>query len=246
MPYTPFTPATAQAAPVVTIGAPVTGFGMTFLQMQDELTEQTGDRDDLTTTRNKRFINWAYQNLAGMVQLKELYGSFSITMTADQPFYLLPKQVSFLKRVSYINTLLLDEGSELAMIDEAAYRNLPDTDAAEPSRYLRVGRMLVLYPTPDQDWDMTIDCKIRPDDLTADTDCTLLPPEFDEPMLLLARSRLFRSVRQYAEALQAKNDALAELRPLLNTDAEELDSAEFSLAPARNWNQMRGTKRLGR
>lgn len=246
MPYTPFTPATAKAAPVTTIGAAVLNNGMTFLEMQTELGDQTGDRDDLTTTRNKRFINWAYQNLAGMVQLKELYGSVTINTDADQPFYLLPKQISFIKRASYINTDLLDEGSELAMIDEAAYRNLPATDESEPHSYLRVGRMLVIYPTPDDDWNVTLDVKIRPDDLVADTDCTLLPPEFDEAHLLMARSRLFRSVRQYKEAAQAQNDALGILRPLLNTDAEELDGAEFSLAPARKWSQLRGTKGIGR
>lgn len=246
MPYTPFDPSTAESAPVVTIGEPVTDNGMTLLEFLNELADQTGDRDDLLTARLKRFINWAYQNLAGMVQMKELYASITITLVADQPFYLLPKQVSFIRRASYINTLLLDEGSELAMIDEAAYRNLPEIDSGYPCSYLRVGRMLVIYPAPQQEWDLTLDVKVRPDDLFDDTDCTLLPPEFDEAMLLYARQRLFRSTRQYKEAAQAANDALAVLRPLLNTDAEELDSAEFSLAPARKWSQLRGTKGIGR
>lgn len=246
MPYTPFDPSLAEAAPVTTIGAPVLNNGMTFLELQTELGDQTGDRDDLAAARIKRFINWAYQNLAGMVQMKELYGSIVIETVVNQPFYLLPKQVSFIKRAAYINSDLLDEGSELAMLDEAAYRNLPAIDSAEIHSYLRVGRMLVLYPAPSQEWDLTLDVKIRPDDLATDLQCTLLPPEFDEAHLLMARARLFRSTRQYKESAQAQNDALAVLRPLLNTDAEELDGAEFSLAPARSWSQMRGTKGIGR
>lgn len=242
MPYIVLDPATAQAAPAGSIGAPLTSVGETLDSLLEELSLESGERSEITDTRNKRFINWAYRNLCGMLDLSQLRASFGITSTAAQPFYLLPANVAYLTRVSYTNELLVDGGAQLAMIDEPSYRDLPDTDDAEPQLYFRYLNMIVLYPAPSQAWDFTVDAKIRPADLSNPTDSPIVPVEFHEGLLHMSRARLFRATRQAAQAIQAQNDALAIIRPLLNNDAEELNSAEFSLAPARKWSTMRGTK----
>lgn len=244
MPYIALDESTAEAAPAVTLGAPLTSVGETLSSIRDDVAEQTGNRNGILPATYDKYINRAYKNLAGMIRLKQLDASFSIDTVVNQPFYMLPDAVSFLKRVSYIDTLLFDGGAELAMIDEQTFRNFPDIDATNPRTYFRYNRMLVLYPTPNDVWSLTIDCKITPQPLVNDTDSPILPVEFHEALIEFAKSRVFRASRQTIMAIQAQNDGLAIIRPLLNADAEELDSAEFGLAPARKWAQMRGTKAI--
>lgn len=240
MPYIVLDESTAEVAPAVTIGAPLTSVGMTLADMVAELAPELGNRTDVidTSTRLPLWINWAYRNVASMLTLKELFGSFPLTTVDAQPFYLLPVSVAWIKRINLIDTTnFLAGGRELEMIDESGYRLLADLDD-EPSKYLRYRRMLVLYGTPDDAYDLSVDCRVRPDDLVDDTDSPLLPEEFHEAIFLHARYRAFRSLRLYTESAAALNDALTVLRPLLNTDAEELDGAIQQVQPIRAKRQL--------
>jgi hypothetical protein len=240
MPYITLDESTAEAAPVVTIGAPLTSVGMTFDDFLTELYSELGARTDVTAAsdRLKMWTNWAYRNVCGMVTLKELFGSFALATVDDQPLYQLPRQVAWIKRVSLIDTTnFLAGGRELEMIDESGYRLLADLDD-EPSRYFRYRRMLVFWGTPDDAYDLAIDCRVRPDDLVDPTDSPLLPEEFHEVILLYARYRAFRSLRMYQESSVALNDAVTTLRPLINTDAEEMDGAIQQVQPIRRKSQL--------
>lgn len=240
MPYIVLDESLAETAESVTIGAPLTSVGMTFADFKTELAAELGSRTDVTTasTRLALWINWAYRNVAAMLTIKELQGSFAQPVIDDQPFYALPVQVAWIRRVSVIDdTNFLAGGRELEMIDESAYRLLADLDD-EPTRYFRYRRMLVLWGTPDTSYDLSIDCRIRPDSLVDATDSPLLPEEFHESILLYSRYRAFRSLRLYSEATVALNDALAVLRPLLNTDAEEMDGAIQQVQPVRSKSQL--------
>lgn len=243
MPYYALDPANADPAAVTTAGQPLQSVGETLASFLDELDDITGERDDLIAAQNTKFVNRAYGKVCGMVNLKELFGSVAYQLRSTQPMYLLPEQVSWIKRIALVDEDdFVDGGTELAMIDEDAFRGLPEADDDIPSQFVRVARMFALWPAPTDSWDLTVDFKVRPDDLTTDIDSPILPIEWHEGILLYARARLFRAVRNYKEAAQATNDALAVLRPLLNTDSEELSNAEFALAPVKKRSQMRGTK----
>jgi hypothetical protein len=236
MPYIVLDPSTAAAAPTVTIGAPLTSVGETLSTMRTELDLELGRRSDYANPADLNYwINKAYRKVAGMLTVKELFGSFQISTVSTQPFYALPIQVAWIKRVSLrdATNYPIEGGREMEQIDENIYRDLA-VYSAIPTRWFRWRRMLVLWGTPNAVSTVSVDCRVRPDDLSANTDSPLLPPEFHEVILLYAKATAFRALRIYNEAATASNDALSILRPLLNTDAEELAQAESTVSPARS------------
>ena len=170
-----------------------------------------------------------------MLTIKELFGSVALSLVADQPFYALPVQVAWIKRlgVSDATTYPVDEGRELEMIDEAQYRTLPVlTD--EPTSYFRHRRMVVIWPTPLNARTAPLDFRVRPDDMTADTHSPLLPIEFHIPILLKARQRAWSALLNFKDAAVAQNDFVSEIRPLINTDSEETAGQFATIAPIRS------------
>jgi hypothetical protein len=240
MPYIVLDEDSAESAPPVDIGQPLSSVGMTLSDFQTEIAAELGMRTDVPadSSRLLLWINWGMKNVSHMLTIKELFGSFALTTISGQPFYALPIQVAWIKRISVIDSLnFLAGGRELEMTDESGYRLLADLDD-EPTKYFRYRRMLVLWGTPDDSYDLSVDCRIRPDDLVNSTDSPILPPEFHEVILLMARSRAFRALRMYQEASTALNDALTTLRPLLNSDAEEMDGAIQQVQPIRRKSQL--------
>lgn len=234
MPFTVLNESTAAAAFTTTAGAPLTSVGETLASLREELQEQIGNRDDIDSARFDRWINWGYRNVASMFTLKELMGSASIAVVAEQPFYLIPPQVAWVDylAVSDSTTYPVSEGRELEKIDLDIYRKLDVLDE-EPTKYFRWRRMLVLWATPLNDRTLTCEFKVRPDDLEEETDSPLLPQEFHEAILLSARHRAFRSLMNSKMAQEAMNDFLVCIRPLQNTDAEEAVTANGTMTPIR-------------
>jgi len=238
MPYLVLDPSTAEAAPASTAGAPLTSVGETLASFREDLTLELGNRTDISATQLDKWINWGYRKLSSMLTLKELFSSLGITTVADQPFYGLPTSLAWIQRVGIIDDVnFLAGGRELEQIDPAEYRLLAD-NTAEPTSQFRFARMLVLWPTPDSGYDLSIDFRVRVQDLDDDTDSPILPEEFHEVILAYARSRAWRALRNYPEAAVAQNDAVNGLRVLLNTDAQEIAAAEAGVQPVRSKSQL--------
>lgn len=243
MPYRVLDPTIAAAAPATTAGAPLTSSGETLLSFRSELIEELQAKTDMTPSRLDKWINKAYRQTAAMLDLKELWASVGLSLVASQPFYLIPPSVAWIKRVSVADTTsyVMDGGRPLDMIEEATYRGLPD-DSIEvqlsygfPRAYFRYGRMVVFWPYPGGTLTAPMEFRVRPLDLVNDTDSPLLPSEFHETIMLYAKARALRGTgAEYGEVQAATNDAVSSLRPLLNTDAEENEAREISLAPVRS------------
>lgn len=246
MPFTVLDPSTAQAAPVTNLGAPAENNGMELQDIRAEVLGQLQNRTDVTQggadyTRLDRWINWGYLGVAQILDLKELWASVSMPTVADQPFYLLPNAISWIKKVVIDDEdfFLQTGGRELALIDVDTYRNLPDSDEIQaspllPQSWFRYARMLVEWPTPDDIYSIAVDVRIRPLPLIQEQDCPLLPEEFHEGIVYAAIERAWRALRNPAAAAAAANDKLSVIRPLLNTDAEERSSEHIGFAPARS------------
>lgn len=245
MPYGPLDPTTAQAAPVTNIGAPVWDAGMELQEIQDEVLQDLQSRSDVVIggdyTRLNRWIHWGYINIAGMLDLKELWASIALPTVASQPFYLLPPQVAWIKRVILLDAdeYVTTGGAELTEIDEQTYRTLPESDEIDvspllPQAWFRYGRMLVQWPTADAAYSLSIDCRIRPLPLTDPQDCPLLPEEFHEAIVYAALERAWRALGVPEKAATAGNAKLSVIRPLLNTDAEERSAMHMTFAPVRS------------
>lgn len=249
MPFRLLDPSTAVAAPVVTFGAPLTSVGETLGSLRAELLLQLSSRSDVDTPRLNRWINWAYRSLAGMLKLNELKASMTFATVSGQPFYMLPVQVRSVKGISIKlpGSASYKGGVNLTMMTEDEYYREPDLPASAttswPTSYFRFGRMLVVWPDPAAVYSLYHRVVIRPDDLVNDTDSPILPKEFHEPLLLYARYKAWRSLRNLPEANLAKNDFISELRPLIDTDAEETEEQPRGLTVARRASDLTRSRR---
>ena len=236
MPYTALDATLAQAAPVTTIGTPLTNVGETLASLRTEVLAEINRTID--ATRVNLWINKAYRKLCAMIDISELNGSLSINTTVGQNQYALPKQVAWIKRVPLVDTSLypLTGGRNMEKTDLNTYRELADPPSGYnynwgPYKYFRYGRVLVLWPTPIAVKAVTVDFRVRPLDLVNDNDSPILPEEWHESLLLRARYVAFRSLQMFDKAGLAQNDFVTSIRELLNTDAEEESTAQPTMTP---------------
>jgi hypothetical protein len=221
MPYRLLSEAAAAAENPTNSGVPLTSVGKTLIEFTDELLVDLANRSDADLTFRKACVNWAYRFMVASLNLKECFGSSEIFLTVDQPFYLLPPQVAALRRVAVLDEDTYAQGGRpLLPIDEDIYYRLPDWDD-EPTHQFRWRRMLVVYPDPITVRTVVTTFRIRPDDLVADTDSPILPPEFHEAMQDLALSRALRKKREWQSAAAAKAAYKDDLSTLIDTDGEE-------------------------
>lgn len=238
MPYIAIDATTAKAAPVTTIGAPLTSQGETLATFLAELKLQVV-RSDPVDARYKSWINLAYRHLAAMVTLNEMMGSLALTTDVGQPLYTLPTVVAWIKQIPLSDPIVYPfaGGRNMVMTDLNGYRELPDSSLIRnqygPYRYFRFGRVLALWPTPISVQTVIVDFRVRPKDLVNDTDSPILPQEWHEPILLKARHVAFRSLQMFDKAGLALNDFTSTIRELINTDAAEIGGKTATFSPAR-------------
>lgn len=235
MPYISLDPGNAQVAPATAIGDPLTNEGETLSSFRTEL--KASIVRDIDPNRVDRWINLAYLHVAAMVTVSEMHGSMSITTLVDQPLYMLPSTVAWIKRIPLNDPALypIVGGRDMQMIDLEGYRSLPDYPATyvySPYKWMRYGRMLALWPRPASAAAITIDFRIRPRRMSLDTHSPILPEEFHESILMRARYVAFRALKMFNEASLAQNDFVSSLREILNTDAEEMKGKRTSVSPA--------------
>lgn len=239
MPYVVLDPTTAKAAPLVTLGAPLIETGWTLSQYQEELTADLAQRTEVIQD-----IGWinlrirdAYWHTASMLTTSQLFASFPITLDINQPFYLLPPEVVYIRDIGIQDTVnySLTGGRLFEKMDEKQYRKLDDyTD--EPYKWMRTQQnMLVLWPTPKVSRTIVVDVRIRPRPLVNAQDSPILPVELHEAISLAAYWRALKKLKDHTNAAIALNDYLTVLRPVLDADAEERAKQGSRLQPARSY-----------
>lgn len=222
MPYTVLDPSTAAAAPVLTLGAPKTNYGKTLLALRTRLQRQLSNRDDLDATVFDELINDAYIDICSSLKLPELLGSYTFNTLVGQPLYMLPDSVEYIRHVSIVDSTLyaMYGGRPLEKIDLDAYRKEPVLQA-EPMDFFRENEMLVLYPTPNSIKTISVDIKIEPQPLVADTDSPILPVAFHEVILKAARAKAYEETSEFDLAALADNAWIGLLRRKEDPLAEE-------------------------
>lgn len=220
MPFIVLDPGAAEAAPVTTLGEPLTSEGETLASMEDWLTAALGGRDDLSSARKRGWINDAYIDICTSNDLDELHGSISITTVAGQPLYLLAPVVSTIQGAALVDSLLPSGGIPLTKIDKGYYRTLED-DEDRPQFFFREGNMMVVYPTPDKAYTIPIDFRITPLPLVEDTDSPILRLEWHRAIRLTARQMAFDDLQQFDKLPQAENSAVQTVRRRNNREASE-------------------------
>lgn len=204
MPFIVLDPAAAQAAPASTLGEPLTNEGVTLEELRSELDLLLLGRTDVDSDRIDRWINEAYLDIYTSIEWEPY--SLELTLTADQPLYLLPDAVE-----QVIGAALqlpeadnVNGGYPLDRTTRDYYRSLAlETD--DPRMFFVIRNMLVLYPTPSEERTLVLDVAIRPLELTVASDSPIVPREFHEAIKAGARRRAHDAIHEYDRAAIAGN-----------------------------------------
>jgi hypothetical protein len=220
VPFIALDPTTAAEAPTTSIGAPKTSTGKTLASMRTELQLMLGGRGDFTPDRLNNWINDAYIDVATSLKIDELKGSLAFETVVDQSLYLLPSVVSSTQAMAVADSTNWNGGAPVLKTDRDTYRGLPDK-SCRPEFYFRDNDLLVLYPTPDKAYVVSLDFRIRPARLVEDTDSPILGEEWHRPILLRARQMAFDDLLEFDKALPAENSALNSVRRRTDREADE-------------------------
>jgi hypothetical protein len=242
MPYILLDPATAEAAPVTTAGAPLTPVlpattlpGMNLAEMRTQLDIQLGGRMDFDDTMFDLWINQSYSDLCSSLEIPELNSSLLITTVVGQPLYNLPPQVRAIDIISVIDSTTYGDlgGAKLTKIDKNRYRRSPNLQN-EPREYFRQDKMLVLWPTPSAARSLSIDYFIRPDWLTDEDHYPIIPPEWHEVIVRNARTKAHSDLREFESAGITNNEVVGLVRRKSDPEAaEDEDRVIGSSVPRR-------------
>lgn len=228
MPYNALDPATAQSLPSTTIGDPLLlGSKMSRAEFIQELRPLLQGRTDIEEDRYGIYLNLAYVDLVTSLKIPEAQASLDITLVEGQPLYLLPDSVQAITYAALHDPDLTDKrdkGRPLDKIDLSLYRGRNHHNE-EPREFFRHGSMLVVWPTPDADEGVvSIDFRVRPRWMIQPGHRTILPSEWDEPLLWSTRHKLLEALQEWEAAAVAENTYIKSVRKRLDTEALEDDT----------------------
>lgn len=220
MPFLVIDPAAATAVSAGTIGEPKTSEGDTLASMRTWLGRALLGRDDLTNDELDLWINDSYIDVCTSVELDEMKASISFSTVSGQALYLLPYVVSSTQGAAVIDAGLIDGGAPIDKIDKTWYREQKNW-SERPKYYFRDGDVLVLYPTPEKAYTITLDFRIRPLPLSLDTDSPILGREWHRSIRLGARHKALDDLQEFDKALPAENSYTNSVRRRNDREATE-------------------------
>lgn len=225
MPFLDLDPSTAIAAPIITDGAPLTGFGHTLAQLRSELVLSQGNRGDVEPPQLNTWINDAYLLIASGLKLKETKGAFLFTTVSDAYLYKLPSQVRYTTGASLVDSTDFPfyGGKPLDKIDEQTFRRLPEDTDNFPEKYFIYGNLLGVWPA-GQGSNVVVEYALRPQALVQDDDSPILPLEWHRGLLLKAKTFAYADLEEWDNRDRAQNDYVSFLREIGDPEAEEKTS----------------------
>lgn len=234
MPYLVLDPSVAQAAPTVTFGGPDLAashpIGKSLKSLRDRLILELGNRTDLQPSTLNEWINDAYQDLYLSLSLSESKVSFSLTLAPDQPFYMLPAIIESVREISARDPTDNTIGAALEKWDEFTYRKAPD-ESGEPIAWFRDNKMLVIWPTPDEAYPLSIDAITKPKPLVGDDDFPVLDDKWHEALFKLAKYRAWEGIQNDTKALTTMNEAMRLVQRKTDHDAGDDNDFYPALRP---------------
>jgi hypothetical protein len=104
-----------------------------------------------------------------------------------------------------------------------------DTDKeGQPTKWVRSGTSLYLYPTPDDEYSMEVFYYSIPDEMSDSTDTTELDDCWDEIILKLAVIKYHIAVKDFQYVKILKDDYYNSIRELAGIyDIEKYDTKEY-------------------
>lgn len=234
MPFIVLDPAAAQAAPVVSFGAVETAAqhpaGKSLLSIRTRLKLELGQRTDIPDPMWNEWINDGYQDFYSTLKLPESKASFPLVTTAAQPMYLMPAVVNYVRGVSGSDQVILTQGGALTNIDEDSYRKLP-VRTLTPQYWFREKNILVLWPTPDQAYNLAIDVTIKPAPLVNDADYPALEDKWHESLLNAAKYRAWTGVQNDTKSALVQNEMTRQIQRRGDAETDDKNTEYPTMRP---------------
>ncbi len=187
----------------------------TYAEMCADLKFHLGNRTD-SDTNIANWINVAYKDLTTRNMLwgvkmpeqyifPELNTSASKSTTDGVAYVTVPTDALYVATIDDTTSK-----RKLVNIPWREYIKHPDrattTSEGAPTKWVRYGLNLYLYPTPDATYALTVYYRKRPAELVNASDVTLVGDEWDEPILKLAVIQSFRRFGEYEKAEVEKKE----------------------------------------
>ena len=224
MPYIAIDPLVAAAAPGFVYGAPESFTehpnGKSLGGMRQRLKLELGNRTDIPDPLWNEWINDAYLDLYASLELPESKRSFEFLTVANQPLYLLPSTVNTVRMLSVVDPDDNTNGLAFDKIDVFTYRKLPPRCGA-PDSWFREQQILVLWPTPDEVYTVTVDVVAKPAILTLDSHYPVLDDKWHELLLKSAKSRAWEAVQNDTKSALVENSVVRQVQRKLDRDAQD-------------------------
>jgi len=229
---------------------PQMGVGITLGMAREEIRASLQGRIDIEDTRIDFWLNRAYLDLASSrYKADELKYSLRFETEEDQPLYYLPVSIDTTLEVLRVDPNSLHGGVPLEKKDLVWYRRQKETRYIEdrrPSAFFRMNRLLVLWPTPDDVYEIILDYRFSPRQLEGDSDSPMLKQEWHEAWLTLARKKILSAVGEHEASIAVGNEFAGHVRTRLDREGGEEENKIVSSSRPRTQRELRRRGRPGR
>jgi hypothetical protein len=183
----------------------------TFKQLQDQVLDHQFN-DTKYRPFVKMLLNEAQLRIARQADMRTQHRATEIGFTAGDDDSALPSDFARLIEVA--------EGAsadtDWRILDEMGLREFDDLPVASgtPTRYIVVGALLYLYPTPEVDTTIVLSYWKLPEEMADDADEPELPPDYHFLLTYWALYRCFMRENDMEQAMIWKNEWQTELEKL--------------------------------
>lgn len=211
----------------------------TLLSLRTELKKQLGNRTDVADDRYNRWINTALVDLSEELTTDDFESSSPIITISGTNLYSLPPDVEVVRSVSAIDsTDTIYGGYPLAQMDLRFYRQQA-IESGAPEFWFIFNRQLLLWPTPDAAYTLTLDSSITVAELTADTSVVNLRPGVQSILLLRARWVAQDALGMSAEALLTQQQYATQVKMRVDRRAQQQQGRNLRVSVPRTDRQLR-------
>ena len=180
---------------------------MTFLEIYTQTRTYLADRADYTVALAKADVNRAYKKICNAFRFYEIDDTDTSIATVDgTSSYSVPSGIREIISMKVTG----DTEYQILQQEMGWYERQDTTDDNKglPEYYIRHGSLFYFWPTPDDAYDIRIQYRTMPDDMSADGDEPVIPEEWHEAIAASAASTACFKYGMAQRGQELKNEYL--------------------------------------
>jgi hypothetical protein len=188
------------------------------------------DATDLPNADVDSLLNRTYWEILEKFHIRETESSTTFTTNQGQREYVLPPDFESLRISAIVDPDTLKH-SKLDLFSVKEYEQVYNEDEAEegfPTKYFRANESIILWPTPDDTYDIVIHYRQRLEDLADGNIDPMLPRSWQELLIFGAIFRGWLELNDYERANAMKAHYIGMLNSMVPQESKE--ESDTSLA----------------